>query len=160
MSKAIEVQVAAECQVDGTGLSRAAEMTLLQHRRAKCGMTIMITDDDEVRKLNRQYREIDAVTDVLSFPATSNPQLFAGDGDYLGDIVIAFPYAMEQARKSDINLQNALFMLVVHGTLHLLGYDHNTAVTRKNMWAAQTAALQALRIDPNLVTQYGGVVLE
>ena len=160
MSIAIETQIAPEYAVDGMCLSQAAAMTLRQLGRAGCGLTVVITDDKSVRSLNCRFRQIDSVTDVLSFPASSTPQLSAGEEEYVGDIVIAYPYVLEEARKSDISVRDLLSMLVVHGTLHLLGYDHDRPATWKTMWALQSAALKALGIDPDLVNRYGGLVLE
>jgi probable rRNA maturation factor len=98
-------------------------------------LTIVLTDDEQLRELNRQYRHLDSPTDVLSFPL--------GDIDpesgnvYLGDIVISLPRALEQAAAQDHPLQDELRLLVVHGVLHLLGYDHGDEDEQARMWAAQ-----------------------
>lgn len=132
-------------------LSRAAEQTFeLWGRSHDCALTIVIEDDEAVAALNRQFRGIDAPTDVLSFPAET-PRLDPDGPIYLGDLVIAFPYAAAQALREDHALMDSFALLVVHGTLHLLGYDHHSAETRRAMWAAQDAALLALGLSPALV---------
>jgi probable rRNA maturation factor len=110
-------------------------------------MTIVITDDDAAADLNLRYRGIDAPTDVLSFPMDSMP----GDAPYLGDLVIAYPYAAAQAEREKHALDDSLVLLVVHGTLHLIGYDHDTSERRAEMWAAQESSLQALGVSMEIV---------
>lgn len=75
-----------------------------------------------MRALNRQFRGKDAVTDVLSFPATHMP----GVSSFLGDIVIAAGVAARQAREAGHPVNTELRVLALHGLLHLLGYDHDT----------------------------------
>ena len=77
---------------------------------------------EESRSLNRQYLEKDYPTDVLSFPF--NEEL--PEGYYVGDIFICFPVAQNQAKENHIALEEELFRLMVHGLLHLYGYDHET----------------------------------
>ena len=84
--------------------------------QARGVMTIAIVSDLRVRQLNRRYRRKNAPTDVLSFPS--------GDGEYLGDVVIAAGVARRQAREAGHSLQHELRLLALHGLLHLLGYDH------------------------------------
>ncbi len=144
----VEVQNEADYALDPTDLVAAATQVLTSHEvEAGSGMTIVITDDDSVADLNRQFRGIDAPTDVLSFPMDSMP----GDAPYLGDLVIAYPYASAQAAQEGHALADSLKLLVVHGTLHLLGYDHGDADERAEMWAAQEAALIALGVSPEIV---------
>jgi probable rRNA maturation factor len=138
-------------------LRQAAETVLLQHEvAAQSGLTIVIDDDEAVRDLNRQFRQVDAPTDVLSFPADVPPVVIEDEAPYLGDLVIAFPYASAQAEREDHPLDDSLSLLVVHGTLHLLGYDHDTPERRAEMWAAQARALIALSISTDLVPALEG----
>ena len=134
--------------VDENRLQAAAVMVLSRHEvEADSSLTIVITDNDSVANLNQQYRGVDAPTDVLSFPMDSMP----GDHPYLGDLVIAYPYAAAQAEREGHPLADSLVLLVVHGTLHLIGYDHDTLMRRAEMWAAQESALQALGVSPEIV---------
>jgi probable rRNA maturation factor len=122
-------------------------------------VSVVITDNEAVAALNRQFRGIDAPTDVLSFPSEPLPdelrdELDDSDEDdapYLGDLVIAFEYARSQAEREGHALDDSLGLLVVHGTLHLLGFDHDTLENKTVMWAAQAAALQALGIPTDIV---------
>jgi probable rRNA maturation factor len=105
-------------------------------------LTLVLTGDEQVHELNRQFRQVDAPTDVLSFPA--------GDVDpdtgnlYLGDIVISLPRALAQSQDAGNPLEAELRLLVVHGVLHLLGYDHADEEEQAAMWAAQSEILSRL----------------
>jgi probable rRNA maturation factor len=144
----IEVVNEAGYVVDEARLLAAAQAVLDRHEVPEnSGMSIAITDDEAVAALNREYRAVDAPTDVLSFPMDGMP----GENPYLGDLVIAFPYASAQAEREGHALSDSLALLVVHGTLHLLGYDHDSAEGRAQMWEAQETALVALGIPPEIV---------
>ena len=105
-------------------------------------LTIVLTDDKKLRELNRDYLGIDAPTDVLSFPASeSDPETGAR---YLGDILISIPRAAGQAKAAGHDLAGEVQLLVVHGVLHLLGYDHAEADEKARMWAAQAQVLERL----------------
>src|SRR5690349_4531543 len=132
----IEIVNEAGYDVDAARLQAAAALVLARHEGdSDADLTIAITDDESITDLNRQYRGTDAPTDVLSFPmdATAMPV----NNTYLGDLVIAYPYASAQAQREGHALPDSLTVLVVHGTLHLLGYDHDTPEHRADMWAAQ-----------------------
>jgi probable rRNA maturation factor len=149
MMFAIEVQNARGFQIDETQLvSAAATVLTQQHAPSDSALTVVITDDEAVAALNHQYRGIDAPTDVLSFPADPMPQ---DKPPYLGDLIIAYPYTLMQAASAGHDADDSLALLVVHGTLHLLGSDHDTLEHRSAMWAAQETALRALGIPPGIV---------
>ncbi|MBL8145379.1 MAG: rRNA maturation RNase YbeY [Anaerolineae bacterium] len=138
--------------VEAGPLVRAAQTVLdLYGPDVDCALTVVVEDDTAVEALNRQFRGVNAPTDVLSFPADQPPVELDGEPRYLGDLVIAFPYAAAQAARESHALMDSLSLLVVHGTLHLLGYDHDDAASRAAMWAAQKAALIALGLNPDLV---------
>jgi len=136
--------------LDEAGLREAARQALKTHQAAPAEMTIVVTDDNAVAALNAQYRGTHAPTDVLSFPAEI-PVTEPDAPTYLGDLVIAYPYAKAQAEREKHPLDASLSLLVVHGTLHLLGFDHDTPTNKATMWAAQAAALQRLRISEAIV---------
>jgi probable rRNA maturation factor len=105
-------------------------------------LSIILTNDKKLRELNRDYLGIDAPTDVLSFPASeSDPETGAR---YLGDILISVPRAAEQAKAAGHDLAGEIQLLVVHGVLHLLGYDHAEVEEKARMWAAQADVLERL----------------
>ena len=82
-------------------------------------VAVRLTDDEEVRELNREYRKKDAATDVLSFPGEVTLE-----GSHLGDIIISIPTASRQAEALGYSLQREVRTLCLHGVLHCLGYDH------------------------------------
>jgi len=153
----INVQNQGNYAVDASRLQTASKMVLSQHDiHPDTTLTVVITDNEFVRNLNRQYRNVDAPTDVLSFPAAAPPIEIEDEPPYLGDLVIAFPYASAQAERESHNLGDSLALLVVHGTLHLLGYDHDTDAHRAEMWAAQEVALITLGIPIDIVPRLEG----
>ena len=88
-------------------------------------LAILLTDDDEVRQMNRQFLGIDAPTDVLSFPDEADDFVQGvAEAPLLGDIAIAIPTAKRQAKDFGHSLDAELAHLLVHGVLHLCGYDH------------------------------------
>jgi probable rRNA maturation factor len=105
-------------------------------------LTILLTGDAEVQELNRTYLEIDEPTDVLSFPADyTDPDT---GSPYLGDVIISYPRAEEQASSAGHSLEHELQLLVVHGVLHLTGYDHMEDEDKQEMWSVQAEVLQQL----------------
>lgn len=107
-------------------------------------LTVVLSDDDQLHALNRQFLEIDAPTDVLSFPAgQEQPDPDTGEL-YLGDVLISYPRAEAQAGVGGHPVLDELRLLVVHGVLHLLGYDHAEPHEKDAMWAAQARILQWL----------------
>jgi probable rRNA maturation factor len=84
-------------------------------------IAIKLGSKEESRSLNNQYRQKDYPTDVLSFPFNEE---VPDEGFYLGDIFICFPVAEEQAKENNMTLEQELLTLMIHGLLHLAGYDH------------------------------------
>ena len=102
-------------------------------------LTVVLTDDAELHRLNRQYLGIDAPTDVLSFSADFiDPD---SHNLYLGDILISVERARRQAEMHSHSAKQELLLLVVHGVLHLLGHDHAEAVEKERMWILQDQIL-------------------
>jgi len=88
-------------------------------------VSVAFVDDRTMRQLNKQYRLIDKVTDVLSF-AELGSMSSKHQTTYLGEIIIAYPYARKQARLQKHSLKSEIVTLLIHGFLHLVGYDHMT----------------------------------
>lgn len=86
------------------------------------GISISYVDDRSMRKLNREHRGVNLTTDVLSFPASPGK----GEYQHLGDLVISLPYAEKMARKLGVSRRREVMTLIIHGFLHLCGYDHET----------------------------------
>jgi len=144
--------------VDAQWLERIVTMVLLRESQPpNRGLTLVITDDDRIRELNRLYRDVDEPTDVLSFPAEEHPQAQVGAPEepafitpedidpYLGDVIISYPTAQVQALAQEHPLERELALLVIHGCLHLLGYDHAEEQERARMWQRQDEILQDIQ---------------
>ena len=128
-------------------LESAAEHALVVGgANAPSALSIIVTSSERVHELNRQYAGIDSPTDVLSFPVEESPySVEPGEPPYLGDVIIAFPVARTQAVERGHSVDVELYILTIHGVLHLLGYDHDTPDRQAEMWALESAALDALR---------------
>lgn len=134
-------------QIDKKVLIQAAQAVLdVLNRNEDQEVSIIITDDEQLRQLNRSFRGSDETTDVLAFPMA---QVDPDSGKlYLGDILISLEQAKAQAMLHGNSLKDELQLLVVHGTLHLLGYDHVDPVDKDRMWEAQEKILR--RYSPTI----------
>ena len=142
---------------------RVAARAALAHEAvsAPAALTVALTGDKYLRTLSRKFLGLDATTDVLSFPSEarngefrkvklrratrSSPGLWLQS--YLGDIAISFPRARAQAEAAGHPVAEELQLLVVHGVLHLLGYDHAKEADTTRMWVAQEDILRAIRAN-------------
>lgn len=140
------ILISNKCQnidFDEAIIYNAALTTLKAHDSADCEVSILLTDDAEIQALNYQYRHIDSPTDVLAFAMREgisgdlNPKL-------LGDLVISVPTAQRQSIAHGHSLDIELALLSVHGTLHLLGYDHQTPTEAEIMFGKQEMALRLI----------------
>jgi probable rRNA maturation factor len=120
-----------------------AQETLNALGRPTADCSVVVVDDAAIATLNRTYRRVAGPTDVLAFPMTEGA---FGEltPDCLGDVVISAETAARQARWGDVRAELAL--LLVHGILHLVGYDHGTVRERRRMWQRQEAILAACGI--------------
>lgn len=125
-------------------------------------VSLSFVGEDEIRELNKEYRDTDKVTDVLSFPTVDNPErgvidLASHASDLnpetwllnLGDIIICLPRAKQQAKEYGHSLKREVAFLSLHSLLHLLGYDHMNQSDEKQMTAVQNAVLDKLNIKRN-----------
>ncbi len=117
-------------------------------------MTVRIVDDAEIQQLNQQYRGKDTVTNVLSFPFEI-PDLAVPEGieidesifNFLGDIVISAQVVKQESKQQNKLLKHHWAHMLIHGTLHLLGYDHIEEQEAEEMESIEIAILQKLAID-------------
>jgi probable rRNA maturation factor len=119
-----------------------------------CEVSILLVDNERIREINKQYRQKDCPTDVLSFPMVDiiEGQMQSDVGDYdldeelliLGDIVISLETAEKQAREYEHSFEREIAFLTAHGMLHLLGYDHESEEQEKKMFSRQEALLNRL----------------
>lgn len=125
-------------------IEKAASFAL-EYEKRKGDLSIQIDSPEHIHELNLQFRNVDRVTDVLTFPSWEGDDPLSGDG-YLGDIMICYERAIEQAKEYGHSLKRELAFLTVHGILHLLGYDHILEADEIIMRAKQTAILNEMGI--------------
>lgn len=123
---------------------RAAQAVLDAHEDIEGqGIVILLTDDDSVQALNRDFRQKDYATNVLSFPSPPNPE------GQIGDIALAYGVCAREAAEQGKPLSHHLQHLVAHGVLHLLGYDHESDDEAEAMEALEREILAGLDVpDP------------
>lgn len=119
---------------------------------------ITIVDDEEIHTLNREYRNVDRPTDVLSFALDEGeedePELIDGPEEHLlGDIIISAETAQRQGEEFGHGLEREIVYLAVHGLLHLLGYDHMTDEDKKIMRSKEEEALREIRLSEEYLEQ-------
>jgi probable rRNA maturation factor len=116
------------------------------------GLVIRVVDEAESRSLNREYRGVDGPTNVLSFPFESPPGFAV---DHLGDLVICAQMVVREAQEQGKPVEHHWAHMVVHGLLHLLGYDHQSDVEAEEMESLEREILARLGIpDPYRVTEH------
>lgn len=124
-------------------INKAFEIERLKN--ASC--SIIIVDNSYIHKLNKEYRGIDRVTDVISFALEDDKSMVIPDNiRLLGDIYISLDKAKEQAREYGHSLERELCFLSIHGLYHLLGYDHESKEEEKIMFKKQEEVLEAYGI--------------
>jgi rRNA maturation RNase YbeY len=136
--------------VDRAGLARLVRAVLAGEGRRGARVGIVLTDDAVLQRLNADYRGKDRVTDVLSFPADIDD---SEDGRYLGDIAISLERAAEQAPRFGTRFPGEVRRLVVHGLLHLCGYDHHAPADGRKMKARERLYLETPPAVPRSATR-------
>lgn len=128
--------------IDAEGVSRTAVSHILALLESpKIGeLSLAFVDDAQIQTLNRDYRGKDKATNVLSFPDN-------GPAPLLGDIVLAYETVREEAEQKSVSFVDHVTHLIIHGFLHLQGFDHETEGEAAQMEALEIQALGALNID-------------
>lgn len=130
--------------VDQGSLRLLAGRVLESEGAAESELDIVVTDDGRVRELNRAYAGEDKATDVLSFSLREGEEFVSPDGvDRLGEVIISYPTAERQAEEAGHPVEDEVAHLLVHGILHLLGYDHVEPDDEREMRAREEALLGA-----------------
>ncbi len=133
---------------------------LTRSPRLASELSIMLTDDNTIRGLNRQYRNRDTATNVLSF-ALAPEAAQTGQSATLGDIVLGFDTVCREARAQGKSFANHSRHLLVHGTLHLLGHDHEGAVESETMERVEIEVLAAFGVgNPYILADDSGSLRE
>ena len=137
-------------------MRRAAAAALaLADPWGEAALSVVVADDETLRELNRRFRGLDEVTDVLSFGEHGEPAVeegaapafpaAPGEAPSLGEVVVSYPLAERQAGEHNVGVEEEVALLVVHGALHLLGYDHAEPDEEAEMKALEVKALDAAR---------------
>ena len=127
-------------------LYKVLDSTLKHEKVNHAIFNIIFVEDDEIHDLNKNYRNVDRVTDVISFALEDNDDIGYGDIRMLGDIYICIPQMKRQAVEYGHSEKRELSFLAVHGLLHLLGYDHMTKEDEEVMFGLQELILDGENI--------------
>jgi probable rRNA maturation factor len=138
-----------EASVSEDWLRRVATVALASEHQADAEMGILITGQEQIRRLHKEYMGEDEPTDVLSFAmrersADDAPDFVfpAGDAVHLGEVIISYPQAEIQAAEHAHSARKEVAILLIHGVLHLLGYDHDEPGRQQKMQARESAILK------------------
>ncbi|MBR0134627.1 MAG: rRNA maturation RNase YbeY [Clostridia bacterium] len=124
--------------------ARRGSAAALGYEGAEGEICIELTNDAVIHRLNRDFRNTDRPTDVLSFPSAEGEELIAAPDGHLGDIMISVETAERQAEELGHSPEREIMFLAIHGTLHVLGYDHMTPEDEEIMTARQRAILNSI----------------
>jgi probable rRNA maturation factor len=140
----ISVEEALRAAIDSERLEGMASAAMEREGLPPGELSVLITDDETVRELNREYAGEDSTTDVLAFSLREGEEFASPDGVLqLGEVIISYPTAQRQAAEAGIPVEREIEHLLVHGVLHLLGYDHAEPVEEERMRARERDLLAA-----------------
>ena len=120
----VEINNQTKNKIDLKLTKQVAEKFLAYYKKEKKEVSIAFVGDSAIKKLNQEYRHQDKVTDVLSF---------TGEGDFLGEIIVDYAQIKRQAKEFGKKINEELVFILVHGLLHLIGYDDKTEKGRLKM---------------------------
>ena len=144
----IEIQERELTLPNGAEKTIAAALTAaLQYEEREGDISVIIIDDETMHTLNRDYRNVDRTTDVLSFPSWEGFDLASIPDQFLGDIAISLPTAQRQAEEYGHSLTRELAFLAIHGALHLMGYDHMCEEEERVMREHQQKILAGMGLE-------------
>ena len=121
----VELDDRAESGVSDSEINRVVAAVLLAEAIGEVEVGVIIVGESDMQELNREHRDQDSATDVLSFPIDDDESL-PGVPRMLGDVAICLPVVLAQATEREVSPEAELTDLLIHGVLHLLGYDHET----------------------------------
>ena len=127
-------------------LDSVIKATLKLEKVENAIFSIILVDEKEIQKINKEYRGIDKITDVISFAFEDNANVVYNDIRILGDIYVCIPRMIDQAKEYGHSEKRELSFLIVHGLLHLLGYDHQTKEDEEIMFKKQELVLDGENI--------------
>jgi probable rRNA maturation factor len=147
------IEEGVEVETDPEWLQKVVEKTLqAENAPPSVEISLVITGQERIRELNRQYRGKDQPTDVLSFSMSEQkedeePAAFIGPPDgllHLGEVIISYPQAVIQAQERNHSIKKEMAILTVHGVLHILGYDHEQPDKEPAMTAKEKSILDEI----------------
>ena len=139
----------AECPEESWLRSVAEQVLLAQSVSSDVELGLVIANQERVQELNRSYRGDDRPTDVLAFYMKSVEEAFVAPPDgvlHLGEVIISYPQAVIQAREHQHSLKKEIAILIIHGVLHLLGYDHAKPKPERQMRAREAEILNCIEV--------------
>jgi probable rRNA maturation factor len=152
MEISILIEEGLEVDLDAEWLQIMMEKTLISEKLpSNVEISLVITGQERIQELNREYRGLDHPTDVLSFSLSEQkdevPAPFIGPPDgvlHLGEVIISYPQALIQSRENSHSIKKEMAVLIVHGVLHILGYDHEKLEMEPAMRAREKEILESL----------------
>ncbi|MDP9180456.1 MAG: rRNA maturation RNase YbeY [Chloroflexota bacterium] len=121
----VSIDPAFGARIAADWLTGVARITLEMERTPSCQLSVVVTGDEQIRQLNREFAGEDHATDVLSFSLCEGETFVAPDDtDRLGEVIVSFETAERQADEARHHVEDEVAHLLVHGVLHILGYDH------------------------------------
>ena len=115
-------------------------------------VSILLTGDKDIRRLNQEFRSIDQPTDVLSFPQNADEEPYIPEEVILGDIAVSLDIAKAQAKEHGLDFKEEIILLLIHGILHLLGYDHEISEQDEKQMRNKTRELFKLIFPKRLLS--------
>ena len=137
-----------ECSINSESLENQIKTILPLLNCQNKELSILLTDDEKIRKLNKQYRNKNIPTDVLSFSQNEGEENGL-EHNLLGDIVISITTAMRQSSEHNLSIDEEIVLLLIHGILHLLGFDHERSDEEDTYMKEKTSELFGF-IFPNI----------
>ena len=127
--------------IDSDDINKKIEMVMSSLNCLNQEVSILLTADADIRELNQQFRGIDQPTDVLSFPQNADEDPPIPGEIILGDIAVSLDTAQAQAKEHGLTFEEEIILLLIHGILHLLGYDHEISEQEEEKMRSKTREL-------------------
>lgn len=141
----VSIDPAFGARITADWLTGVARITLEMERVPSCQLSVVVTGDEQIRELNREFAGEDHATDVLSFSLREGEAFVAPDDtDRLGEVIVSFETAERQADEAGHHVEDEIAHLLVHGVLHILGYDHAAPADEMKMRTRERSILSEL----------------
>ena len=141
-----EIQIRTDVPDEAADIISAAIEGALKKQNREGGVSVTVVDDETIHGINKEYRNVDRPTDVISFPSEEGEEIIAPPDGFLGDLVISYPRAVAQAEEYGHLPKREYAFLIAHSMLHLFGYDHMVDEERVVMEAKQKEIMEKVGI--------------